>query len=448
MPINKLKATLLDPHKKELLKGSAESIVIKLASILIGYVFIMILSRNYGAKAVGIYQIALRFMTVTALISLFGFNNSIIRFTAELVSKNHIKELVRVQKKFSLISSSISTVMAVGVFVFSEELAEQFLKDKNLAIVFQSVSIAMPFFTLNQLYVEIIRGFKKIKVSEFFRLFSVRFFNLIGFLIAIWILKFNNFLPVITLVIAMVISFILVLIFIKKYFKEKLPYNINEKLRVDRKYISTSFTMYQSVLLMVLSNQALVFVLAYYTNPAEVGVYNVAFQIASLTILITQSIASILMPKFSESFYSHKNDFSSLVSFSAKIFFWSSAISSIITIIFSDLLMGLFGDEFASNSFLLIILSCANLFNASTGVGGLIVDMIGLQKIRRNILFINTTLTLLLSFLLIPTYGAYGASLVFMFNVIFGNIIGIAVLKSKINLWVIYLPFKFNKKAT
>jgi len=436
----KIKNILVNPHKKELLKGSVESIVIKVAGMMIGYTFIVILSRNYGAEAVGIYQIALQFMAIMVTISLFGFNQSIIRFTAELASKNHINELISLQRRFSVISFSIASILAIGVFIYSKELAITFLKDENLAIVFQSLSFMLPFFTLNNLFVETLRGLKKIKISEFFRLFSIRFFNLVGFLIAIWLVKFNNLLPIFTFEIAMFLSFILVFYFSQKYLKEKLVDNEDEKERTKRDYISTSFTMYQSILLMMMSNQVLVFILAYYTDPAEVGVYNVAFQIANLVIFISGALSTVLMPKFSEVYHNDRDNFKNIVRFSSKLFFWSTGVLSIISIVYADSLMAIFGSEFVAGSIFLIILSIGNFLNAITGIGGGILDMVGKQHIRRNLLLFNTTVAIVLGTYLIRQYGALGLAYTVLVRMSISSILSVYFMKKLFDINLIYIP--------
>jgi len=298
----------------------------------------------------------------------------------------------------------------------------------------------LPFFTLNNLFVETLRGLKKIKISEFFRLFSIRFFNLVGFLIAIWLVKFNNLLPIFTFEIAMFLSFILVFYFSQKYLKEKLVDNEDEKERTKRDYISTSFTMYQSILLMMMSNQVLVFILAYYTDPAEVGVYNVAFQIANLVIFISGALSTVLMPKFSEVYHNDRDNFKNIVRFSSKLFFWSTGVLSIISIVYADSLMAIFGSEFVAGSIFLIILSIGNFLNAITGIGGGILDMVGKQHIRRNLLLFNTTVAIVLGTYLIRQYGALGLAYTVLVRMSISSILSVYFMKKLFDINLIYIP--------
>ena len=438
--ISRFRNILIQPHKRELLKGSLITIIIKVAGMLVGYAFIMLLSRKYGAEAVGIYQISLQFITVMVTIALLGFNQAIIRFSSELVSKNYITELKKVIVKFSLVSFGLSMLFAYLTSMYASDLAVILLKDHDYANIFQVIAFAIPVFTLNLLFVELIRGLKKIKQSEFLRLFSTRFFNLIAFWFMIWIVDFDYLLPVLTYESALALTLCFSTCFLFRFLHEKSKFNIEIGVSA-RKYFTTSFTMYQSILLMMASGQLLTFVLAYYANPVEVGVYNVAFQIASLSTFIFASVTTITAPKYAELYYNDKIEFKHIVRFSSKLIFWTTGTVSLVVIILSKWLLGLFGEEFIVGTTILIILSLANFVNAFTGAGGVLLDMIGKQKIRRNILLSSTLTIIILSFILIPLYGSLGLALAIFANIGISNAIGVYYIHKYFGINLIYIPY-------
>ena len=438
--ISKIRYIFNQPHKREILKGSFETITIKVMGMLIGYAFILILSRNFGAKAVGIYQISLQFIVIASTISLLGFNQAIIRFSSELISKNHISELKKIIKKFSFISFLLSIAIATTIYFFSKELTGLLLKDQDLIIVFKLLSIALPFYTLNLLYVELMRGLKKIKASEMLRIFSTSLFNLIIFLSIIRFFEFNYLLPVISYETAIFITFVLSFYYASRFLNKNANNNVEDETKENRKYISTSFTLYQSILLMMLSNQILIFILAYYTKPEEVGIYNTALQIASLSSFVFGAVITITAPKFSELYRHSKNEFSKMVRFSSKLIFWSTGSIAIVTILLSHWLMGLFGKEFIVGASILSILSLGNFINAFTGPSGILLDMIGKQIIRRNILFINTVIIFTLSLILIPRFGGIGLAYTNLISTIISNFVGVVYIKKNLGINLIYLP--------
>jgi O-antigen/teichoic acid export membrane protein len=434
----------LSSHKKELLKGSFDTIIIKIVGILVGYIFIMILSRNYGAETVGIYQIFVQSLGIIGIIVLFGFNQSIIRFSAELIANNNIVELKLLLKKFSLITLFISIFASVILFLLAEKLAVLFLKDISLKYIFEYISYLLPFYAINILIIETIRGLRKIKVSEFLRLFLTKFLTLTFFLIVLLFTQFSILVPIISYSIATILTISLSIFFIYKYIK-KYKNNDNSKIK-NKSYISTSFTMYQSALLVVIANQMVIFILAYYTNPANVGIYNIAFQLAALSSFVFGAVTTITAPKYAELFHNEsKEHFKETVLFSSKLVFWTTGSISIFTMLFSSWLMGMFGDEFIEGSLILIILSLGNFINAFTGSGGVLLDMVGKQSIRRNILTVSMLITLFLSFLLIPQYGGLGLAYALLVNQVISNFISVYYVKKLLGINLIYTPFLTRK---
>ena len=54
-----------DLHLKELLKGSGISFAFKIIGMGFGYIFTILLTRNYGAKIMGIYALSLDFLSAS-----------------------------------------------------------------------------------------------------------------------------------------------------------------------------------------------------------------------------------------------------------------------------------------------------------------------------------------------------------------------------------------------
>jgi len=440
--ISKFKRLVEDPHKKELLAGSFSALLIKMAGLIMGYALVVYLGRNYGAEAVGIYQISVQFAMVLAIVSLLGFDQAIIRFSSELVKKRAFFELKSLMKMFGSIALIFSVLLSIIVYKYSNEIAGLLLKDEGLSLIFKSLAMLLPFLMLNVLFVEFLRGLKKIKASEFLRLFATRFLNFITLVSILWVVEFNHYIPVISFEIASILSFILALYFVYKYMSQEEVLTCQAGCTKSRRfYISTSITMYQSALLMILSNQFLMFILAYYGTPKEVGIYNTAFQVATLGVFVFSSVVAIGAPKYSELYNSNdKCNFQRVVRLSSKVIFWATGSISIITIIFAEWIMSFFGSEFVDGTSILVVLSIGNLINALTGPGGVILDMVGAQKIRRNILILNTSLTVILSFMIVPSFGGLGLAYVILINMILGNFLAVFYIYRKMGVNITYFP--------
>lgn len=432
--------------KKELLIGSIQTIFIKIVGLLIGYVFIILLSRNYGANTVGVYNICLQFIAVSGLIVLLGFNQSIVRYSAQLVASKNIDMLVTLIKKISIIIFVFALIGSITIYMYSTKLAIILFKNEQLKPLILLLSFILPVFSLNILFIEAIRGFKKIIVSEYLRLFSTKLFTLLIFLFGLYLVKFNTYLPFLSFVVATVMTFVVSTYFLIKYVKEFKKYDISGVNDISHiSFISTSFTMYQSIMFITITNQVVIMILAYFTTPASVGIYSVALQLAALSTFAFSAVLTITGPRYSELYHnSSKEDFQETVLFCSKLVFWTSGSTALFTIIFSPWLMGMFGEEFKSGSLILIVLSLGNFINAFTGTGGLILDMTGKQSIKRNITLLGILIVLPLCFIVIPHYGGIGLALIILINQIIGNFASVYYVRKILGINIFYLPI-FNK---
>jgi O-antigen/teichoic acid export membrane protein len=417
-----------------------------MAGLLCGFVFTATLSNKYGAEAVGIYQISVQFILVVSMISLAGFNQAIIRFSSELASKNNISELISLLVNYSLVAFVFSVIISSFTALYSKDLAVYLFKNEALSGIFVLISISIPIYALNLLCVEFLRGLRKIKISESLRLFSIRFLNLVLFLLLVSFFDFRPYSPVLSYEIAILLTFALSLLFVVKTIRSKKEYTAIEECPKNKHYFSASFTMYQSILLMLASSYLMVFMLAYYTNPVEVGIYNIAFQLAALTTFVFGAVTTITAPKFSELYSSDINQLKSTVMFSSKLIFWTTGILSIITIVLSGWLLSLFGKEFQSGQIILVILSVGNLVNATTGPSGVLLDMVGKQHIRRNILLTSTVVTVVLSVILIGRFGAVGLAYALLASSIMANGLGVIYVNKILDISLIYIPFITREK--
>ena len=103
--------------------------------------------------------------------------------------------------------------------------------------------------------------------------------------------------------------------------------------------------------------------------------------------------------------------------------------------------MFVFGAEFATAWPVLVMLCAANFINAFTGASGNLLDMTGGHKLRKNILLANAILTVLIAFFAIQKFGVVGVAIGYLFNMCFGNFIGVYVVYRKLGINMMYFPW-------
>ena len=82
-----------------------------------------------------------------------------------------------------------------------------------------------------------------------------------------------------------------------------------------------------------------------------------------------------------------------------------------VMLIFPGFWMGLFGEGFAGGALLLQVLVIGQFINVLTGSVGYLLSMSGHERDLRNTLLIVAPVSVVITFILVPLYGAVGAAL-------------------------------------
>ena len=181
--------------------------------------------------------------------------------------------------------------------------------------------------------------------------------------------------------------------------------------------------------------------LGIFTTEKDVGIYNVAVKISTLTAITLAAINSIAAPKFAE--FWGKKDIKNLkrtVHQTTKLIFFSSIPILILIWIFPSYFLKIFGEEFIIGKNALLILSIGQFVNAISGSVVILLNMTGKQVVAQNIVLIGTILNIILNALLIPIYGINGAAIASMISVSFINLSSVFYIKKEFRFVTIYLP--------
>lgn len=441
--IKKINLFLRIINRDEIFNNAFYSLAIKILSVFLAYFFNFYISRKYGAVSIGILNVAVSFMSLFSVMAVFGFDQVILRLFAQY--SDNIFALKKIYFKVAVFVVLISIFFSSLMILYSKTISIYLLKSEGYRTMIFFVAVTIPFLAINSINVEAIRGLKLVKDSELFRMFYGSLINLIVFFLLLTFVQFNNFIPVLSTIIGTLFTSILSSWFLIR--KLKLDSGLgNEPYIRGKDLLSISIPMLIIAASNIFTNYIPVYILAYLKSPKDVGIYNIAFKIATVTSFFLVSINSIVAPKFAELYWSNKTkELKKTVLKSAKLNFWSSTPVLLPFIFFPKFFMGLFGIEFVEGYRSLIILSIGQFVNAFCGSVGYLLTMTGNQDVFRNIYFISTILNLLLCFILIPLLGVDGAALSFSISMIFWNVLSLIIVKKKFGFVTYYLPFLKNE---
>lgn len=194
--------------------------------------------------------------------------------------------------------------------------------------------------------------------------------------------------------------------------------------------------------LLLLSGWINTIILGMYAPETEVGIFTVALKIATFTSFVLMSVNSVTGPRFATAF--HKNDFKELslhAHKAARLNFYASLPVFILILVFKDVILKIFGEEFLAGSTILLMLLCGQAINSFSGAVGTFMNMTGNEKVFQRIVLFSTIINLILCMILIPSMGMMGSAIACSVYMILWNILTAVYIyhKYKIAMW--FNPF-------
>ena len=402
----------------ELLSKSSSTFIFKIIGSLLGYVFLLLVTRTSGAEVWGIFVLCLAVLNITSILSRFGVDTALLRFVAQLKGKMEEIKGIYLQG-FSLVLA-LSIVFSILLYFFSNILAETVFQKPNLTPFLKVISFALIPFTIIHINAQAYRGLKRIKEFSFFQYTSKFLFAVIIFVLLFYFTDIDVIImPIYSFLAAVFIVMIFSGVGIFKTLKGVQTIIIFTK----KEILSTSYPMMLSSSILLLMAWADTIMIGIFKTEVDVGFYNVALKLAMLASIILGSVNSILAPKISETFNNNKIDeFKVLIKQSTRIIFFISLPILIVLFLFPEFLLSLFGQEFVIAKTTLLILLIGQAVNAMSGSVGLILQMTGKEKVYQNILLIALVFNIMLNLFLIPKFGIEGAAIASAFSFLFWNL--------------------------
>jgi len=434
MLLSKLKDKLNnDGHLKDLLKGSAITFVLKMSGMGLGFILTYLISRRLGPDGVGFYNLMLQVLMVLGMVLGLGMNMAVLRYVGQFDNENDRPKMHNLYRYFVSTVGPLSVVVSVILYFAAGWVTSMIGKEPEYAQGLRWVAIVLPFFTINQISVEFIRGLKKLQISELVRSVLRPLVIILGILLVFQdsLSKMDViYLLVIALVINSLVSRWAIWNSLRKVEKKQSDFNLKELLH-------TSFPMMiTGVSLSLITATPIVF-LDMYTTQSDVGVYSVAVRLAGLVSLVLVVVNTISAPKFAQLFWAKKRDeLQRLINQASGIMFWTALFLCMVLMLGAEFWLGLFGAEFKRGKWVLIPLLLGQLANAATGSVGVMMNMSGYQKKLRNIIVFSSVTSVMMMI-------AIGTNI----NIVLTAII-FASVNAFISIYAAYVLFRIERIKT
>jgi O-antigen/teichoic acid export membrane protein len=412
---------------KEIFKGSFIIFIFKIlgaSSLFLTYIMI---PRYYGVEIFGVFNLIFALIMVGTVISRIGLDIYVIRVIPTLENeKKEISLFLKAILKILLITSLLVTIL---IFFLSDTINQYLFKSIDATFYLTILALMILPYTFFNVLVEVFRGLDDIKIYSFFRNLSQN--GSIAFLLAISIFFSLNYNPIYILFTAIAIITI-ALIFVLYKFLKKRNISVLTEGKYNEKILKHSYPMFLTASIMFLMGYVDSFMISYYLDEYQVGIYGACISLSMIITFIPMAIGGYISPKVSQAYANKdKQKVKNIFKDSLKLIAITTLPVFLTILYFSDFFLGLFGTAFTVATSTLLIVSIGFLSESLCGPVGFILNMTDNQHLFMKILIISLLINIVFNAILIPIYGINGAAIALLLSMLFWTISSLIILKVK-----------------
>ncbi len=398
----------------------------RIGGLAINFLVLLIITNKYGDEVYGSYSLVFTIAQAAGLLFALGFPNALV---SHLGLRSLREPFSQQMFRKGLVILAVIAVIPLLVFLAGAEFIAVTIFDSGSFTDY----IIIAAFTIPAMM-----------LHEFVLYFFIATGNF---------MKFNIFMFVVPNAILLLLLFfihnvpgpytflfytfsIAIVLAIECFFAFKKPAGPREEIMSAKAMVKYASPMMFSGLMLYLLNWTDVFLLGVMVSKEEVGYYNLAYRIASLSMLVIASINVVIAPRVAKFF--KEGDLAEMhreVKKSTHIIIALTAPLVVVIMFFSDFLLSLFGKSFEGSQEALIIISAGFLLNAATGTVDQVLNMTGNQKILQNVTIAGFMLNAVLNIILIPRYGINGAATASLITNVAFNFTCVYYIKKKLGFY-------------
>ncbi len=391
------------------------------------------LAQLLGPSQYGLFSIGWSMLQVSANTGRIGLPQAIIRFGAEYWQRDE-KNFRAVVQQVILLSLLVSGLMGATFYFFAPEVAQWFGKP-DLVQVVRGTAIALVLLVMLKVLSAATRVSRRVQYSVVVEDIVPGALVLAGALLFIRVLGRGLGGAMTSLVMAYGLALVLVLVFVARLYPRVFLY-VRARSFI-REILAFSLPAALAGVFGISTRWVPRLLLGYFRPEAEVGLYQAASQIASLSTIILIAINAILVPMVS--FLYHRgmmDDLDELYKVGTKWGVYLSIPLVIVMMMFpSDVMALVYGSAYRGGALMLIVLALGQLISTMSGAVAPLHLMTGHQTRWMALTAGALAITLLMDFLLIPRWGNRGAAVADMLGQVTLNIGGLLQIKHLTGLW-------------
>ncbi|WP_247009113.1 flippase [Halorientalis litorea] len=394
---------------RTLVKGAGFSLFGSVFSKVSHFAFYWVIARVAGADGFGVFSVALAVLGFSQIVSLLGLRGGVNRYVAYYRGQDdeaRARGTVRIAVVAVLVSSLL---VAVVVAAGHEYLADLLLDPGTPSRVLYLIAFVVPLEALSSVFMATLRGLKRIDFQVAAQNILQGILKITGFL-AFYLAGFDT---LVSLVFGYATAMVGTLL-VGLYFVEGREFPV---LRGGARYEPRELLVFSIPLLFtgalnLVVDWTDVLMLGYFGVNADVGIYNIALQVAMVMQIGFTAFGAITGPVLSELVGKDElGELESVLKISNKWVLVLTVPMVAFVFPFASDVVRLFGTEFRQGASVVVLIGIAMLVKTTFSMSGTVIKSMG----HSNIILANHAVAGVLNFLmnlvLIPQLGIVGAAI-------------------------------------
>lgn len=378
----------------------------------------IIIARFLGKETFGEFGIIKNTILSISILSTFGLGYSATKFVAQYKNSKpeYINTIIQYSNKITLV---VSGILSLGLFLFTDQLADKIFKAPHLILPLKFTSILVIFSALTTTQIGILAGFGEYRGLARINIL-VGVFTLISSILLTYFYHLNG--ALISLLSAQMLNWYLNLRLIKNRLVTKIrDEEFDRKLFKDILRFSYPLALQEALYSLTVWMGSLL--LIKFSNYGQLGLYSAAVQLSSIILFIPGILRNVILTHLSENVIktikNRKIIFNMLI-----LNFLITFVPALILSFFSNKLSAMYGNSFTNLKDLLAIAFFTTVFSSISTVYTQSLLSLGESFILFTLRFFREIGVLLLFYFIMAKYSPANAAYVlvninFLFQFLF-----------------------------
>lgn len=393
-----------------LVQKSAISLVLKILGAGVAFAMNIVLGRELGADAAGLFFLAIAVVTLLSAIARMGFDQAVTKFVAEAHGRSDFATINGIYQAVNLRILAASIALATLLFTSAPAVSQRVFQTSSLTPVLQIMAWSLPGFSMAWIHAHFFQGLDHIKKFQWFQTLGVATtFLILYFGMGCTVDKPGVILASSCYLAASTACALSAAFLWRRDHRLPCP---SKSVPVSKSVLAVTHSMFGISIVSYATLWLPQLVLGAFYPSREVAIYNASFRTATLTSIALLGVNSVFFPRFASlNISGNQAELQRLCQISTAAMVAVCAPFLIVLLAIPATVLGAFGPEFEAGAPVLRILSVGQFINVATGsVGGLLV-MTGYQKTCLRASMTSFLVLTVLLLLLVPAAAASGAAI-------------------------------------